>query len=101
MYSDGHAHGVADDMLPRLIDSMANGLEVRVPFLITAWLILFLLPGDKLNASIGNGFCKIPFGNTSCRTYRRPKKGFEVSFVKMVPQGNEIDHPDDCYRRNS
>jgi asparagine synthase (glutamine-hydrolysing) len=75
-----------NDMLTK-VDwmSMANSLEVRVPFLDYEVVnFLFSLPDHyKINHSIRKRILQDAFRETlPAQLYRRPKKGFEVPLLK-------------------
>lgn len=75
-----------NDMLTK-VDwmSMANGLEVRVPFLDYSLVnFTFSLPGDfKINKSIHKRIAQDTFREVlPTELYNRPKKGFEVPLLK-------------------
>lgn len=75
-----------NDMLTKVdLMSMANGLEVRVPFLDYEVVnFLFSLPDDyKINRSIRKRILQDAFREMlPAELYRRPKKGFEVPLLK-------------------
>jgi asparagine synthase (glutamine-hydrolysing) len=65
--------------------SMANGLEVRVPFLDYEVVnFLFSLPDDyKINGNIRKRILQDAFRDMlPAELYNRPKKGFEVPLLK-------------------
>ncbi len=75
-----------NDMLTKVdLMSMANGLEVRVPFLDYELVnFVFSLPEDyKINGSIRKRILQDTFRHMLPRQlYKRPKKGFEVPLLK-------------------
>ncbi len=77
-----------NDMLTKVdLMSMANGLEVRVPFLdFEVVAFLFSLPGDyKINASLRKRIVQDAFRDLlPPALYNRPKKGFEVPLLKWL-----------------
>jgi len=77
---------LAGDMLVKVdLMSMANGLEVRVPFLDYQVVnFLFSLPDDyKINSSIRKRILQDAFKDIlPPKLYNRPKKGFEVPLLK-------------------
>jgi asparagine synthase (glutamine-hydrolysing) len=76
------------DMLMKVdIASMANSLEVRVPFLdFEVVNFLFSLPGDfKINGDMRKRILQDAFRDIlPNRLYKRPKKGFEVPMLKWL-----------------
>ena len=74
------------DMLTKVdLMSMANGLEVRVPFLdVNLVNFIFSLPEDfKINASIRKRIMQDAFQEMlPAQLYKRHKKGFEVPLLK-------------------
>jgi asparagine synthase (glutamine-hydrolysing) len=74
------------DMLTKVdLMSMANGLEVRVPFLdFEVVNFLFSLPADfKINRSLRKRILQDAFREVlPAQLYNRPKKGFEVPLLK-------------------
>ena len=79
---------LANDMLTKVdLMSMANGLEVRTPFLDYEVVnFLFSLPDEyKINASIRKRLLQDSFRDLLPRQlYKRPKKGFEVPILKWL-----------------
>ena len=77
-----------NDMLTKVdLMSMANGLEVRVPFLDYRVVdFIFSLPDDfKINHSIRKRILQDAFRELLPRElYNRPKKGFEVPLLKWL-----------------
>lgn len=77
-----------DDMLTKVdLASMANSLEVRVPFLdFEVVNFLFSLPGDfKINATMRKRLLQDAFKDIlPSKLYKRPKKGFEVPMLKWL-----------------
>jgi len=77
---------LANDMLTKVdLMSMANGLEVRVPFLDYQVVnFLFSLPDDyKITKSIRKRILQDAFKDVLPeKLYNRPKKGFEVPLLK-------------------
>ena len=77
---------LANDMLTKVdLMSMANGLEVRVPFLDYQVVnFLFSLPDDyKINSSIRKRILQDAYRDILPeKLYNRPKKGFEVPLLK-------------------
>lgn len=75
-----------NDMLTKVdMMSMANGLEVRVPFLDYELVnFVFSLPAEfKINGSIRKRILQDAFRDMLPRQlYNRPKKGFEVPLLK-------------------
>jgi len=75
-----------NDMLTKVdLMSMANGLEVRTPFLdFEVVNFIFSLPEDfKINASIRKRVLQDAFRDIlPAQLYKRPKKGFEVPLLK-------------------
>jgi asparagine synthase (glutamine-hydrolysing) len=75
-----------NDMLVKTdLMSMANGLEVRSPFLDTALVnFTFTLPDDfKINGKIRKRILQDSFRDfLPAKLYNRPKKGFEVPLLK-------------------
>ena len=75
-----------NDMLMKVdLMSMANGLEVRTPFLdFEVVKFVFSLPGDfKINASLRKRIVQDAFRDQlPAALYNRPKKGFEVPLLK-------------------
>jgi len=75
-----------NDMLTKVdLMSMANGLEVRVPFLDYRLVnFIFSLPDDyKINPSMRKRILQDSFREIlPAKLYRRPKKGFEVPLLK-------------------
>ena len=75
-----------NDMLTKVdLMSMANGLEVRVPFLDYEVVnFIFSLPDDfKINSSIRKKILQDTFREMlPAELYNRPKKGFEVPLLK-------------------
>ncbi|MEJ7643854.1 MAG: asparagine synthase (glutamine-hydrolyzing) [Chryseolinea sp.] len=75
-----------NDMLTKVdLMSMANGLEVRVPFLDYELVnFVFSLPEDyKINGNIRKRILQDSFRDILPRQlYNRPKKGFEVPLLK-------------------
>jgi len=75
-----------NDMLTKVdMMSMANGLEVRTPFLDYELVnYIFSLPGDyKIKNGIRKRVVKDAFRDfLPKKLYRRPKKGFEVPLLK-------------------
>jgi asparagine synthase (glutamine-hydrolysing) len=75
-----------NDMLTKVdLMSMANGLEVRTPFLdVDVVNFLFSLPQDfKINSSIRKRILQDTFRDLlPTQLYNRPKKGFEVPLLK-------------------
>lgn len=76
------------DMLTKVdMASMANSLEVRVPFLdFEVVNFLFSLPGDfKINGSMRKRLLQDAFRDIlPSKLYKRPKKGFEVPMLKWL-----------------
>lgn len=79
---------LANDMLVKVdLMSMANGLEVRVPFLDYQVVdFLFSLPESfKINTSVRKRILHDSFRDLLPREiYNRPKKGFEVPLLKWL-----------------
>ena len=79
---------LANDMLTKVdMMSMANGLEVRVPFLDYEVVnFLFSLPDDfKINGVIRKRILQDTFRDLlPPEIYNRPKKGFEVPMLKWL-----------------
>ncbi len=77
-----------NDMLTKVdLMSMANGLEVRVPFLDYELVnYSFSLPSDfKINASLRKRILQDSFRDIlPPELYNRPKKGFEVPLLKWL-----------------
>ena len=77
---------LANDMLTKVdLMSMANALEVRVPFLDYELVnFIFTLPSDyKINKNIRKRILQDAFRDTlPAQLYNRPKKGFEVPLLK-------------------
>jgi asparagine synthase (glutamine-hydrolysing) len=75
-----------NDMLTKVdLMSMANGLEVRSPFLDYKLVnFVFSLPSDyKINSEIRKRIIQDTFRNIlPAELYNRPKKGFEVPLLK-------------------
>lgn len=75
-----------NDMLTKVdLMSMANGLEVRVPFLDYEVVnFIFSLPDDyKINQSIRKRILQEAYRDVlPAELYKRPKKGFEVPLLK-------------------
>lgn len=75
-----------NDMLTKVdLMSMANGLEVRVPFLDYEVVnFIFSLPSDfKINSDIRKRILQDAFCDLlPQKLYKRPKKGFEVPLLK-------------------
>lgn len=75
-----------NDMLTKVdLMSMANGLEVRVPFLDYEVVnFIFSLPDEfKINQSIRKRILQEAYRDIlPAELYRRPKKGFEVPLLK-------------------
>lgn len=75
-----------NDMLTKVdLMSMANGLEVRTPFLdFEVVNFIFSLPEDfKINANIRKRILQDAFRDIlPSELYKRPKKGFEVPLLK-------------------
>lgn len=75
-----------NDMLTKVdLMSMANGLEVRTPFLdVEVVNFIFSLPEDfKINSSIRKRILQDTFRDIlPAQLYKRPKKGFEVPLLK-------------------
>ncbi len=76
------------DMLTKVdLASMANSLEVRVPFLDYEVVnFLFSLPGEfKINGNMRKRLLQDAFKDIlPSRLYKRPKKGFEVPMLKWL-----------------
>jgi asparagine synthase (glutamine-hydrolysing) len=76
------------DMLTKVdLGSMANSLEVRVPFLdFEVVNFLFSLPGDfKINGNMRKRVLQDAFKDIlPSKLYKRPKKGFEVPMLKWL-----------------
>ncbi|WP_276366400.1 asparagine synthase (glutamine-hydrolyzing) [Chryseolinea sp. H1M3-3] len=77
---------LANDMLTKVdLMSMANGLEVRVPFLDYEFVnYIFGLPAEfKIKGSLRKRILKDAFKDMLPKQlYHRPKKGFEVPLLK-------------------
>jgi asparagine synthase (glutamine-hydrolysing) len=77
---------LSNDMLTKVdLMSMANGLEVRVPFLDYEVVnYLFSLPSDyKINKDLRKRILQDTFRDVlPAQLYNRPKKGFEVPLLK-------------------
>jgi asparagine synthase (glutamine-hydrolysing) len=77
---------LSNDMLTKVdLMSMANSLEVRVPFLDYEVVnFIFSLPGEfKINSSIRKRILQDSFRDIlPQQLYNRPKKGFEVPLLK-------------------
>lgn len=77
---------LSNDMLTKVdLMSMANGLEVRVPFLdFEVVNFIFSLPGEfKINSNIRKRILQDSFRDIlPQQLYNRPKKGFEVPLLK-------------------
>jgi asparagine synthase (glutamine-hydrolysing) len=75
-----------NDMLTKVdLMSMANGLEVRVPFLDYEVVnFIFSLPSDyKINKNLRKRILQDAFRDVlPAKLYNRPKKGFEVPLLK-------------------
>lgn len=75
-----------NDMLTKVdLMSMANGLEVRTPFLdFEVVNFIFSLPEDfKINSGIRKRILQDAFKDVlPAQLYKRPKKGFEVPLLK-------------------
>lgn len=75
-----------NDMLTKVdLMSMANGLEVRTPFLdVDVVNFIFSLPEEfKINSGIRKRILQDTFRDIlPARLYKRPKKGFEVPLLK-------------------
>lgn len=86
-----------NDMLAKVdLMSMANSLEVRVPFLDHRVVDLaFSLPPDhKINGKMRKKILQDTFRSILPKElYRRPKKGFEVPLLKWMRRGlgNQLD----------
>ncbi|HNU42883.1 MAG TPA: asparagine synthase C-terminal domain-containing protein, partial [Cyclobacteriaceae bacterium] len=78
------------DMLTKVDSmSMANSLEVRVPFLDYRVVdFVFNLPDDfKINRSIRKRILQDAFRDAlPAKLYNRPKKGFEVPMLRWLRQ---------------
>lgn len=79
---------LANDMLTKVdLMSMANSLEVRVPFLDYEVVnFLFGLPGDfKIDGSLRKKILQDAYRDIlPVELYNRPKKGFEVPLLKWL-----------------
>lgn len=79
---------LANDMLTKVdLMSMANGLEVRVPFLdFEVVNFLFSLPSSyKINRDLRKRVLQDAFRDVlPVELYNRPKKGFEVPLLKWL-----------------
>lgn len=77
---------LSNDMLTKVdLMSMANSLEVRVPFLdFEVVNFIFSLPADyKINSSLRKRILQDAFRDVlPAQLYNRPKKGFEVPLLK-------------------
>lgn len=77
---------LSNDMLTKVdLMSMANSLEVRVPFLDYEVVnFIFSLPGEfKINSNIRKRILQDSFRDIlPQQLYNRPKKGFEVPLLK-------------------
>lgn len=77
---------LGNDMLTKVdLMSMANSLEVRVPFLdVEVVNFIFSLPGDyKIDKSMRKKVLQDAFADMLPKElYKRPKKGFEVPLLK-------------------
>lgn len=77
---------LSNDMLTKVdLMSMANGLEVRVPFLDYRLVnFIFSLPDDyKINRSMRKRILQDTYKEIlPAKLYNRPKKGFEVPLLK-------------------
>lgn len=77
---------LSNDMLTKVdLMSMANSLEVRVPFLDYEVVnFIFSLPADfKINATLRKRILQDAFRDVlPAQLYNRPKKGFEVPLLK-------------------
>lgn len=77
-----------NDMLTKVdLMSMAQGLEVRVPFLdVNVVNFIFSLPDDyKINSSVRKKILQDAFRDVLPKElYNRPKKGFEVPLLKWL-----------------
>ncbi len=77
---------LSNDMLTKVdLMSMANSLEVRVPFLdFEVVNFLFTLPSDfKINSSLRKRILQDTYKDIlPVQLYNRPKKGFEVPLLK-------------------
>lgn len=77
---------LANDMLPKVdLMSMANGLEVRLPFLDyrVVNFVATLPEGFKINPRIRKRILQDAFRDIlPAEVYNRPKKGFEVPLLK-------------------
>jgi asparagine synthase (glutamine-hydrolysing) len=89
---------LSNDMLTKVdLMSMANSLEVRVPFLDYELVnFVFSLPSDyKINASVRKRLLQDSFKEIlPAELYNRPKKGFEVPLLKWLRGDlkSRIDH---------
>ena len=87
LYADMHLV-LANDMLAKVdLMSMANSLEIRVPFLDHELVeFAFQLPSDsKVNNKMRKRILQDSFRKLlPARLYNRPKKGFEVPLLKWL-----------------
>jgi len=85
LFTDMHLV-LPNDMLMKVdLMSMANGLEVRVPFLDYEFVnFIFSLPSEyKIKGSVRKRIVKDAFRDfLPKQLYHRPKKGFEVPLLK-------------------
>ncbi len=87
LYSDMHLV-LPNDMLTKVdLMSMANSLEIRVPFLDHELVeFAFQLPADsKVNSRLRKRILQDSFRDLlPAKLYNRPKKGFEIPLLKWL-----------------
>jgi len=84
--------------------SMANGLEVRVPFLDYEVVnFIFSLPDEfKINSTIRKRILQDTFKDLlPAQLYNRPKKGFEVPLLKWFRKEMKSLIMDDLLSKNT
>src|SRR5690606_26524111 len=95
---------LANDMLPKVDTmSMANSLEVRVPFLDYELVdFIFTLPDEfKINKHIRKRILQDAFRDMlPAQLYNRPKKGFEVPLLKWFRHEMKSLITDDLLNKN-
>ena len=94
-----------NDMLTKVdLMSMANGLEVRVPFLDYEVVnFIFSLPDEfKINSTIRKRILQDTFKDLlPAQLYNRPKKGFEVPLLKWFRKEMKSLIMDDLLSKNT
>lgn len=92
-----------NDMLTKVdLMSMANGLEVRTPFLdFEVVNFIFSLPEDfKINSNIRKRILQDTFRDIlPAQLYKRPKKGFEVPLLKWFRKEMKSMIMDDLFSK--